>query len=44
MVNLVIPNDRVTPRSDLHAGQCVAVDFVVLQDAPPTSEEVHTPL
>ena len=30
VMNFVIPNDRVTPRSNLHTGQCVAMDFVVL--------------
>lgn len=30
MVDLVISNDRVAPRSDLHPSQCIAMDVVVL--------------
>ena len=43
-MNLVIPNDGVAPRPYLDPGERVAMDIVVLQDAPPTSEEVHAPL
>ena len=44
VVNLVAPNDRVTPSSDLNPGQRVAIDFVVLQNTTSTSKEVHASL
>ena len=44
VVDLVIPNDGVAPRANLHAGQRVAVDIVLLQHATPIGEEVHAPL
>lgn len=43
-MDLVISDDRVTPRPYLDPGQGVAMDIVVLQDAPPTSKEVHASL
>ena len=43
-MDLVIPNDRVAPRSDLHSCQCVAMDVVLLQDTTPIGKEVHAPL
>ncbi len=44
MMYPVIPDDRVTPRPNLHTGQRVAVNIIVLQDTTPTSKEVHAPL
>lgn len=44
MMNLIISDDRVAPRSDLNPSQCVAMDFIVLQNTTPTSKEVHSPL
>ena len=44
MMDLVIPNDGVAPCPDLHSGQRVAVDIVLLQHATPIGKEVHAPL
>jgi len=44
VVDLIIPNDRVASRSDLHPGQCVAMDIVVFQNTTPVCKEIHAPL
>ena len=43
-MDLIVSNDGVTPSTDLYTSQCVAMDIVVLQNPPPTSKEVHSPL
>lgn len=43
-MDLIVSNDRVTPRPNLHSCQSVSVDVVLLQDTTSISEEVHAPL
>ena len=44
VVNFIFSNDRIAPRSDLHPGQRVAMDIIVLQDTTPICKEVHASL
>ncbi len=44
MVDFIVPNDRVAPRSDLYTRKRVSMDIVILQNTTPICKEVHTPL
>ena len=43
-MDFIIPNDGVASRSDLHPGQCVAMDVVVFQNTAAICKEIHAPL
>ena len=44
MVDLIVPNYRVAPSSNLNPSQGVAVNIIVLQNPSPPSKKVHAPL
>lgn len=44
VMDLVVTNYRIAGRSNLNAGQCIAVDVVVLDQATTFAKDVHSTL